>query len=93
LQRGHLAVVRSIVDPRDILVDHANWVPGKIITGMAVRDVSPANDWTELRFLNPDYGVFGAIYPASGFIYQMPPGPATTALSTSGELRPQVATQ
>lgn len=73
LQRGHLAVVRQVIDPRDILVDHSNWVPGRIITGMQVQDVSPANDWTELRFFNPQYGVFGAIYPADGFIYQMAP--------------------
>jgi hypothetical protein len=48
-------------------------VPGRIITGMQVQDVSPENDWTALRFLNPQYGVFGSIYPADGFIYQMPP--------------------
>ena len=73
LHLGHLAVVRQVVDERDILVDHSNWVPGRVITGMAVRDVSPGNDWTELRFFNPQYGVYGAIYPADGFIYQMTP--------------------
>lgn len=73
LRLGHLAVVRQVIDTRDILVDHSNWVPGRVITGMAVRDVSPANDWTALRFFNPQYGVFGSIYPADGFIYQMPP--------------------
>jgi hypothetical protein len=73
LRLGHVAVVRQVIDPRDILVDHSNWVPGRIITGMQVQDVSPGNDWTELRFFNPQYGVFGSIYPADGFIYQMPP--------------------
>jgi hypothetical protein len=73
LKRGHLAVVRQIIDDRDILVDHSNWVPGRIITGMQVRDVSPDNDWTELRFFNPDYRVFGGIYPADGFIYRPAP--------------------
>ena len=75
LHLGHLAVVKKIIDDRDILVDHSNWVPGRIITGMQVRDVSADNDWTELRFLNPDYGVFGSIYPADGFIYQLPQAP------------------
>jgi hypothetical protein len=73
LRLGHLAVVREVIDPRDILVDHSNWVPGRVITGMQVQDVSPENDWTELRFYNPQYGVFGSVYPADGFIYQMPP--------------------
>ena len=73
LRRGHVAVVQHVIDSRDILVDHSNWVPGRIITGMQVQDVSPANDWTELRFFNPQYGVFGSVYPADGFIYQMPP--------------------
>ena len=73
LRLGHVAVVRQVIDQRDILVDHSNWVPGRIITGMQVQDVSPENDWTELRFFNPQYGVFGSIYPADGFIYQMTP--------------------
>lgn len=73
LRSGHVAVVRQVISPRDILVDHSNWVPGRIITGMQVQDVSPDNDWSQLRFFNPQYGVFGSIYPADGFIYQMPP--------------------
>jgi hypothetical protein len=64
-----------VLDDRDILVDHSNWVPGTIITGMQVRDVSPDNDWTELRFLNANAGAYGSVYPADGFIYQ----PAATA--------------
>ncbi|HVZ02219.1 MAG TPA: CHAP domain-containing protein [Dongiaceae bacterium] len=102
LQLGHLAVVREVIDDRDILVDHSNWVPGKIIMGMQVRDVSPANDWTELRFFNQDYGVFGSIYPADGFIYQLISVPAVGATGSgqknsgqksSGELGLQAAAQ
>jgi len=90
LKLGHLAVVRQVIDPRDILVDHANWVPGRIITGMQVRDVSAANDWTALRFFNADTGAFGAIYPADGFIYQ----PTSAAAgSVSSQLRPEIAAQ
>ena len=73
LRLGHVAVVKQVIDERTILVDHSNWVPGRVITGMQVKDVSPENDWTQLRFFNPQYNVFGAIYPADGFIYQMPP--------------------
>jgi hypothetical protein len=75
LRFGHLAVVSRVVGEREILVDHANWLPGRIVTGMPVVDVSAANDWTMLRFWNREAGTFGAIYPADGFIYN----PATIA--------------
>jgi surface antigen len=69
LRHGHVAVVSGILGPRQILVDHANWLPGKIITGMPVADVSRGNDWSLLRFWNQGTGKFGAIYPAEGFIF------------------------
>lgn len=92
LQLGHVAVVRQVIDNRDILVDHSNWVPGRIITAMQVEDVSPANDWTQLRFFNADYNTFGSIYPADGFIYQPTRAPAIGAAG-SGELGLQAAAQ
>lgn len=89
LRRGHVAVVTAIVSPREIRLDHANWQPDAIITNMAVIDVSPANDWTQLRFWNKDTRKWGAVYPASGFIYNVadlpvPSGKATTTVSSSG---------
>jgi hypothetical protein len=56
---------------------------------MAVLDVSPANDWTQLRFWNKEARVWGAVYPASGFVYNLadksaPSGTATTTISSSG---------
>lgn len=69
LRSGHVAVVTAIVNQRQILVDHANWIPGEIATNMPVIDVSPENDWTQLRFWNAPSRTFGAIYPAAGFVY------------------------
>jgi hypothetical protein len=92
LQLGHVAVVRQVIDDRDILVDHSNWVRGRIITAMQVEDVSPGNDWTQLRFFNTDYNTFGSIYPADGFIYQLTRMPAIGAAG-SGELGLQAAAQ
>ena len=88
LRRGHVGVVTRIVSPREIRLDHANWQPGAIITNMAVIDVSPANDWTQLRFWNKDARMWGAVYPASGFVYNVadlpaPAGKATTTVSSS----------
>jgi surface antigen len=69
LKSGHVAVVTQVVNERKILVDHANWIPNEIVTNMPVIDVSPNNDWTQLRFWYAPSNTFGAIYPASGFIY------------------------
>jgi hypothetical protein len=84
LRRGHVGVVTAIVSEREIRLDHANWQPDAIIRNMAVMDVSPANDWTQLRFWNKDARVWGAIYPASGFIYNMADNPAPATMISSG---------
>lgn len=87
LRRGHVGVVTSVVSEREIRLDHANWQPDAIITNMAVIDVSPANDWTQLRFWNKDTRKWGAIYPATGFVYNLadkgaPTGTGTTVISS-----------
>jgi hypothetical protein len=95
LRRGHLAVDAAVVGPREIRVDHANWQPDALITGMAVMDVSPKNDWSQLRFWNKDARTWGRIYPAAGFIYNVPDGvipPGITAVS-SGNGQSSVAPQ
>lgn len=84
LSRGHLAVVRQVIDERRILVDHANWKPGEVTSGMAAADVSPGNDWSELRFFNQEAQTFGAVYPAYGFIYNIAEGPRPATQQVSG---------
>lgn len=68
--RAHVAVVREIVGARDIRVDHANWLDdGAIYENDPVRDVSPDNDWTQVRVYNLKAGAWGArVYPVQGFI-------------------------
>jgi surface antigen len=71
MRSGHVAVVSGIVGPREILLDHANWVRGRITKAMAAIDTSPHNDWTAVKVLGirPDAGgqrdnpTFGFIYP------------------------------
>ena len=75
LPRGHLSVVTRIVGAREILITRANWgsapdTRGKVATDVRVIDVSPGNDWSELRVWNG--GDFGKPYPAAGFIYPVP---------------------
>lgn len=73
LPSGHLCVVSRVVSPREIRVDHANWASGggrgRVAEDQPVRDVSPGNDWTQVRVwyarIN-DYG--NTVFPAHGFI-------------------------
>jgi surface antigen len=67
---GHVAVVRSVTAPREIHVDHANWLDdGAIYVDDPVADVSGANDWSEVRVWNIKTGAWGGkIYPVQGFI-------------------------
>ena len=66
---GHVAVVSRIVGPREILVDQANWVRGRVTQAMSVIDASPQNDWTSVKVLEPHSGTHGRENPTYGFIY------------------------
>ena len=74
--RGHVAVVRAVLDSRTIKIDHANWLDdGAIYIDDPVRDVSAGNDWSQVRVFNLRTGAWGGrIYPVQGFIG---PGPDT----------------
>lgn len=69
-ERGHVAIVRHIVSPREIRVDHANWLDdGAIYLNDPVKDVSDDNDWSEVKVFNIKTGGWGAkVYPVQGFI-------------------------
>jgi surface antigen len=68
--RGHVAVVREIVSPRLIVVDHANWLNGGEITrDVPIRDVSTAGDWSEVQVWHvPGRHWGGRTYQVQGFI-------------------------
>jgi surface antigen len=68
--RGHVAVVREIVSPRLIIVDHANWLnTGEITRNVPVRDVSPNGDWSQVQVWNvPGRHWGGRTYNVQGFI-------------------------
>lgn len=71
---GHLAVVTQVLSERKILIDHANWPNavvqhGAISRDIQVADVSPANDWSEVRVQFGEGGPLGSVYPTNGFIY------------------------
>jgi surface antigen len=75
LPRGHVSVVTRVVDAREILITHANWsstsdTRGQVTSDVRVIDISPGNDWSEVRVWNGSD--FGRPYPAAGFIYPVP---------------------
>ncbi|WP_420606291.1 CHAP domain-containing protein [Novosphingopyxis sp.] len=75
MRLGHVAAVSRIVDARTVLVRHSNWSTidgrrGQIEDDVAVVDVSPGNDWSEVRVWYTPIGALGTThYPLAGFIY------------------------
>jgi surface antigen len=83
MKHGHVAVVTDVLGPRQINVTHSNWGNDRysrrvIYDYMRVEDASAKNDWSSVRFWNPDKNVFGFPYQAKGFIYPARTGPALT---------------
>jgi hypothetical protein len=76
MRMGHVAVVASVINAREIEVDQANWwgpgMRGGVSRGVPVVDVSENNDWTAVRVGLGGSGEFGSVYPTNGFIYDRP---------------------
>jgi surface antigen len=71
--RGHVGVVTAILNSREIQIDHANWKRGEVHLGALVRDVSAANDWSEVQVWYPPINGYGTgRHRLSGFIYPQP---------------------
>ena len=72
MRSGHVAVVKRLVSPREVLVDHANWGrDGRIYLNAPVIDVSPNNDWSQVKVWNTAAGTMGTTaYSLKGFIAQ-----------------------
>jgi surface antigen len=87
MRLGHVAVVKRIVSPREIEIDHANWSyaeRGNIARNVSVIDVSERNDWTAVRVELARSGAFGSVYPTYGFIYDRPDRDTVMANTRSG---------
>lgn len=77
MRLGHVAVVRHVVSAREIEIDHANWWGpgagrGSVSKNVSVVDVSPNNDWSQVRVELGHSGDYGSVYPTYGFIYGRP---------------------
>ena len=75
MQLGHVAAVARVIDSRTVLLDHANWSPingrrGQIERNVKAVDVSPNNDWSQVRvWYHPLQGLGTTPWPVHGFIY------------------------
>ncbi|WP_240959202.1 CHAP domain-containing protein [Novosphingobium olei] len=82
MRLGHVAAVSRIIDRRTVLLRHANWSPiggrrGQIEDNVRAIDVSPDNDWSEVRVWYAPLGDLGTTHwPVNGFIYNEPADPA-----------------
>jgi len=73
---GHVAAVSRVVDDRTVLIRHANWsARGRIEDNVRAVDVSPDNDWSEVRvWYGPAQKLGAGHWPLYGFIYNDRPG-------------------
>lgn len=75
MRLGHVAAVSKVIDSRTVLLDHANWSPidgrrGQIERDVKAIDVSPANDWSQVRvWYDPIQALGTTAWPVHGFIY------------------------
>lgn len=79
MQLGHVAAISRIIDSRTVLLRHANWSPiegrrGQLEDNVRAVDVSPGNDWSEVRVWYAPLGGLGTTHwPVEGFIYNRKP--------------------
>ena len=75
MRLGHVAVVSQVLTDRVIQITHANWslidgARGQVERDVTVVDVSPDNNWSQVRvWYNPVGNLGGTTYPTFGFIY------------------------
>ncbi|MDA8229855.1 MAG: CHAP domain-containing protein [Magnetospirillum sp.] len=79
MSHGHVSVVTKVISNRMVLVDHANWAPargngrGKVSHAVPILDVSPHNDWSQVRVWYRPVGQYGnRVYRTEGFVYGSP---------------------
>lgn len=75
LPLGHVAVVSRVVEKRVVMLTHANWsrlngARGHAEQDVTLFDVSPRNDWSDVKvWFRDSNGLGGGVYPVYGFIY------------------------
>ena len=92
MRLGHVAYVSEVIDSRHIRLNHANWSRingrrGQMERDVPAYDVSPNNDWSQVRVWYHSIQDLGRTsYPLYGFIYNSP-----TAHAVPASAQPQQA--
>jgi surface antigen len=88
MRLGHVAMVSKVVNDREVLLTHANWShPGQIERNVRAVDVSPNNDWSQVKvWYAPSDGLGSSVYPVNGFIYADSDSSAAVAKTTAAVL-------
>ncbi|WP_242653471.1 CHAP domain-containing protein [Sphingomonas jatrophae] len=87
MRLGHVAVVSRVIDPRIVMVTHANWSRiggqrGQIERDVTMTDVSDRGDWSRVKvWYDQNDGLGGSTYPTYGFIYGRAAGGARVQLA------------
>ncbi len=78
MRLGHVAMVREVVNDRQIRLNHANWSRrGMVESNVLAEDVSANNDWSVVKVWHTPTGQLGITnYPVYGFIYSDEAAPA-----------------
>lgn len=98
MELGHVAAVSRVVDARTVLLRHANWSPingrrGQIEDDVMAIDVSPGNDWSEVKVWYAPLQALGTTpWPVHGFIYNRP-GRGIAPATLGGPTRVAAAAQ
>lgn len=93
LRLGHVAVISRVVTSRVVMVTHANWsrqngARGHAEQDVTLTDVSPRNDWSEVKVWYRDRdGLGSSVYPVYGFIYGTPDAVASRAVAKARPAR------
>ena len=94
MRLGHVAVVASVINSREIEIDHANWwgpgMSGGVARNIPVVDVSDNNDWSAVRVGLGQSGDFGSVYPTYGFIYDRPDNGVVVASAGAPAPQPEL---
>lgn len=86
---GHVAVVSRVINKREIQVDQANWIHGRIVKNLWVVDASPNNDWSVVEVENLGSQTYGRQNPTFGFVYPRAPRPQLDEIEVArGDERP-----
>lgn len=95
LPLGHVAVVSHVVEARVVMLTHANWsrvngARGHAEQDVTLFDVSPRNDWSQVKVWFRDASGLGTtVYSVSGFVYGTPDRRAVPTDATGvGAARP-----